>query len=97
VAVLSKTLVWGHMIAGIASSNPADGMNFRVLSSLCVVQVAASAMSWLLVQRSTNGYVCLILTIKANEMHYFGQTVNVTSMTNTNCCEYSIKTPDDGQ
>jgi hypothetical protein len=23
--------------------------------------------------------------------------VNITSMTNTNCCEYSIKTPDDGQ
>ena len=25
------------------------------------------------------------------------QTVNITSMTNTNCCEYSVKTPDDGQ
>jgi len=25
------------------------------------------------------------------------QTVNITSMTNTYCCEYSIKTPDDGQ
>jgi len=25
------------------------------------------------------------------------QTVNRTNMTNTNCCEYSIKTPDDGQ
>ena len=23
--------------------------------------------------------------------------VNISSMTNTNCCEYSIKTPDDGQ
>jgi len=23
--------------------------------------------------------------------------VNITTMTNTNCCEYSIKTPDDGQ
>jgi hypothetical protein len=22
---------------------------------------------------------------------------NITSVTNTNCCEYSIKTPDDGQ
>ena len=22
---------------------------------------------------------------------------DITSMTNTNCCEYSIKTPDDGQ
>jgi hypothetical protein len=25
------------------------------------------------------------------------QTVNINSMTNTNCCKYSIKTPDDGQ
>jgi len=25
------------------------------------------------------------------------QRVNMTSMTNTNCCEYSFKTPDDGQ
>jgi hypothetical protein len=25
------------------------------------------------------------------------QTVNITSMKNTYCCEYSIKTPDDGQ
>jgi len=25
------------------------------------------------------------------------QTVNITSMTNTSCCEYSIKTPDGGQ
>jgi len=25
------------------------------------------------------------------------QTVNITSITNTSCCEYSIKTPDDGQ
>jgi hypothetical protein len=25
------------------------------------------------------------------------QTVNVTNMTNTSYCEYSIKTPDDGQ
>jgi len=25
------------------------------------------------------------------------QTVNITIMTNTSCCEYSIKTPDDGQ
>jgi hypothetical protein len=25
------------------------------------------------------------------------ETVNISSMRNTNCCEYSIKTPDDGQ
>jgi hypothetical protein len=26
-----------------------------------------------------------------------GWTDNITSMTNINCCEYSIKIPDDGQ
>jgi hypothetical protein len=26
-----------------------------------------------------------------------GCSINITSMTNSNCCEYSIKTPDDGQ
>jgi hypothetical protein len=25
------------------------------------------------------------------------QKFNISSVTNTNCCEYSIKTPDDGQ
>ena len=25
------------------------------------------------------------------------QTVNITSMTNTHCCVYSVETPDDGQ
>ena len=25
------------------------------------------------------------------------QTVNITSMTNTYCCVYSVETPDDGQ
>jgi len=27
---------------------------------------------------------------------YIFRKVNITSMTNTICCEYSIKTPDDG-
>ena len=26
-----------------------------------------------------------------------GQTVNINNMTNTSCCKYSIKIPDDGQ
>jgi hypothetical protein len=28
---------------------------------------------------------------------YSQQSVNISSMTNTSCCECSIKTPDDGQ
>jgi hypothetical protein len=35
-------------------------------------------------------FILVMLTV-------YQQTVNITSMTNTSCCEYSIKTPDDGQ
>ena len=37
-------------------------------------------------------YVDCLLAKSANS-----SAVNITSMTNNNCCEYSIKTPDDGQ
>ena len=35
--------------------------------------------------------------ILLNNSTCFGQTFNITSLTNTNCREYSIKTPDDGE
>jgi len=38
-------------------------------------------------------YVFVILFL----LTVFYQTANITSMTNTYCCEYSIKTPDDRQ
>jgi hypothetical protein len=36
----------------------------------------------------------IIRSLSASEVRMTG---NITSMTNTDCCEYSIKTPDDGQ
>jgi hypothetical protein len=43
VAVCSKALVCGCSVAGIAGSNPADGMDVRLLCLLCVLCVVASA------------------------------------------------------
>jgi len=45
VAVRSKASVCSCLIAGNTGSNPAEGMDDPLLCSLCVVQVAASAMS----------------------------------------------------
>ena len=52
VAVQSQAQVCGLSIAGIAGWNPAEGMEFRRLCLLCVMQVAACATSWSFVQRS---------------------------------------------
>jgi hypothetical protein len=46
-----------------------------------------------------------IRIIEAKKMHYFSTLFLCTTLhvsdrpiqTNTNCCEYSVKTPDDGQ
>ena len=43
MAVRSTTYASSLLIAGIAGSNPAEGMDVRYLCLLCVVQVAASA------------------------------------------------------
>jgi hypothetical protein len=45
VAVLCKAWVCGHLMAGITSSNPAEGMNVHLLCLLCVVQVVIFATS----------------------------------------------------
>jgi hypothetical protein len=37
VAVRSKKYVWNPLLAGIAGSNPAEGMDVRLLCLLCVV------------------------------------------------------------
>jgi hypothetical protein len=42
--VRSKVQVCGHLIAGIAGSNPAKGMDVRLLC-FCVVYVLASTSS----------------------------------------------------
>ena len=52
VAERSKAKICGCLTAGIAGSNPAEGMAVRLLYLLCVVQLTASATSGSLVQRS---------------------------------------------
>ena len=42
-AVRTKARACCHLITGIAVSNPADSMDFRLLCLLWVVQVAAGA------------------------------------------------------
>jgi hypothetical protein len=63
VAVRSKTKVCSGSIAGIAGSNPVDIMDVRLLCLLRVVQVAASATSRSLVQRSPTGCVCVCVCL----------------------------------
>ena len=45
MAARSKAYFCGPSIAGIVGSNPAEGMDIRLLCLMCVVQVAASATS----------------------------------------------------
>ena len=61
MAVRAKALVSSHLIARIAGSNPAEGMDVRPLYLLCAVWVVASATGWSLVQRSSTGCVTLIV------------------------------------
>jgi hypothetical protein len=46
--------VFSHLVAGIAGSNSAEGIGFRLLCFLCFVYMAAFATGWSLVQRSSN-------------------------------------------
>jgi len=48
-----------RLIAGIACSNPAEGMAACLLCLLYVVWVAASATSWSLIQKSSTVCVCV--------------------------------------
>jgi hypothetical protein len=45
MAIRSKAYVWSSLIAGVAGSNPPEGMDVRLLCLLCVVLVTVSAMS----------------------------------------------------
>jgi hypothetical protein len=64
VAVLSQALAFTRLIGGIADSNSAESMDFNLLCRSCVVNVAASAMSLSLVQRSPTGCgVCLCVCV----------------------------------
>jgi len=62
VAARTKTQVWSRLTSGIVGSNPADGMEVRLLHLLCVVKVAAFMPRWSLAQRSPTGDMCLCHT-----------------------------------
>ena len=63
VAARSKAYFCGPSIAGIVGSNPAEGMDIRLLCLMCVVQVAAFATSWSLVQRRERETVCVCVCV----------------------------------
>ena len=63
VAVQSQALVCSSSTAGIAGSNPAEGMEFRSLCLLCVVQIVVFATSCLLVQRNLIRCVCVCVCV----------------------------------
>jgi hypothetical protein len=64
VAVSFQAMALTRLIGGIADSNSAESMDCNILNSLCVVEVAASATSLPLVQRSPTGcVVCVCVSI----------------------------------
>jgi len=63
LAVPSRKQVCGSSIAGIAGSNAAQSMGVRRLCSLCVVQVAASAMCYSLSQKNPTKCVSVSVSV----------------------------------
>ena len=62
VAVTSQALVLTRLIGGMAGLNSDESMDFHLLCLLRVVNVAASATSLLLVQRSPTGWFCVCVS-----------------------------------
>jgi len=60
VTMRSEAYVWSRLIAGIAGSNSAEGMDAGLFCSLSAVSVTASATGLSLVQRSPTECVCQI-------------------------------------
>ena len=66
-------------------------LNFiLVKNSICFGQIFCPSSGVLILYSQQLVFVILV-------MLSVSQTDNITSTTNTSCCEYSIKTPDDGQ
>jgi len=59
VALLSKACVCGHLIAGIAESNPTEGMDVRLLC-LCFV---VTGLGDGLVTRSEESYLMCVFNL----------------------------------
>ena len=62
-ALRSKAYVCNLLIAGIAGLNPAEDMDVRLLSFLCVILVKAFATYWSLYQRSLTWCVCVCVCV----------------------------------
>jgi hypothetical protein len=62
----SKTWVCGRSFAGIAGSNPAEGMDVCLLLSVVCCQVQVSTSGWLLVQRNPINCVVSECGLKAS-------------------------------
>jgi hypothetical protein len=63
VALCRKAYVCSCLITGIEVLNPAEDMDVRLLSLMCVVQVAAPAIGWSLFQRRTSGWMFVIVCV----------------------------------
>jgi len=61
LVVRSKSQVYSRSIAGMTSSNPAEGMDVRLCCLLCDVQVVTPATGRSLAQRSLTG--CVSVTV----------------------------------
>jgi hypothetical protein len=63
VALCCKAYVSSRLCTENEVSNPDEDMDVRLLSLMCVVQVAAPAMGWSLFRRITSGWVFVIVCV----------------------------------
>ena len=62
----------------------------------CFRQIYCPSSGVLILYSQQMVFVILVM-LTASEARMELADGNITSMTNTNCCEFNIKTPDDGQ
>ena len=72
-------------------------LNFLVKKSTCFRHIYCPSSGVLILYSQQQVFVILVTLPSASEVKTSLADGNITSMTNTYCCEYSIKTPDDGQ
>jgi hypothetical protein len=65
-----KTWVCGRSLAGIAGSNPAEGMGVCLLRVSCVLQVEVSASSRSFFQRRKRKLKITLVTLRSSTVRY---------------------------
>ena len=90
---LSETLAVLRRVSSYnKSQRDAIILNFILVKiSTCFGQIYCPSSGILILYSQQMVFVILVMLTVCQ------QTVNITFMTNSSCCEYSIKTPDDGQ